>query len=68
MLAWAPNRVAIIVGVIVVLALAGTQLPGLVRGLAERHYRRAQPPQTDDGPTDRRDDDDEDLPPMEQSS
>jgi hypothetical protein len=40
MLAWELNRVAIIVIVIVVLAVAGTQLPALVRTFTERHYRR----------------------------
>jgi hypothetical protein len=40
MLAWEPNRVAIIVVAIVVLAVAGTQLPALARVLTERYYRR----------------------------
>jgi hypothetical protein len=40
MLASDLNRVAIIVIVIVVLAVAGTQLPALVRMLTERYYRR----------------------------
>jgi hypothetical protein len=40
MLAWYVNRVAVIVIAIVVIALAGTQLPALARVLAERHYGR----------------------------
>ena len=42
MLAWYVNRVAMIVIAVVVLALAGTQLPALARVLAERHYRSRQ--------------------------
>jgi hypothetical protein len=60
--------VAIIVGVIVILSLAGTQLPALVRALAERHYRRGEPAQTDNEGTDRPDDDAGGRPPMEESS
>jgi hypothetical protein len=40
MLAWYVNRVAVIVIAVVVIALAGTQLPALARVLAERHYGR----------------------------
>jgi hypothetical protein len=47
MLAWYVNRVAMIVIAVVVLALAGTQLPALARVLAERHYRSGEDDRTD---------------------
>jgi hypothetical protein len=46
MLAWYANRVAVIIIAIVVIALAGTQLPALARVLAERHYGREASAQT----------------------